>query len=302
MQCVYCQDDDASESVVTVVATCSNHCDVYAHEACFCARRSTSSYRKKNYNRDNRECELCPHVGCVGRLSAVRVRSERPFSSSCALRVPGRRKGQQEGEARRTTTTDVEDACEFFARDGSRCTRRAVAHGACKLHMTQALHKAKMIADMYRQEVDEKETRKDTILTKDGGTQTTSSTTTKESGTQTTSSTTTKDGGTHTTTSGCRWFGTTKEHGSTQTSGGELRSLRHFMKECKDAKNLVAAKDAEIARLKERIADLESLHASHKTALVSHASEIADVVHMTRTDTVHRIIRLLSENVQNNTW
>ena len=74
------------------------------------------------------------------------------------------------------------------------------------------------------------------------------------------------------------------------------------MKECKDAKNLVAAKDAEIARLKERIADLETLHASHKTALVSHASEIADVVHMTRTDTVHRIIRLLSENVQNNTW
>lgn len=126
MECQLCNVTDAN---VTAVATCSNRCMVTAHPECFHRRQTFSQWRKKHYDRNNAESEVCLMVGCQGKSKVkTATRNER-------IREPYK--------VRDTSTSDLSlddptHPCCFTGRDGLPCRRAAVSNNACTRHAREA--------------------------------------------------------------------------------------------------------------------------------------------------------------------
>lgn len=126
MQCQLCKVTDTN---VTAVATCSNRCTVTAHPECFHRRQTFSQWRKKHYDRDNAESEVCLVVGCQGK---------------CKVKAATRNERIRETHRVKDTSTsdlsldDPTRPCCFIGHDGLPCRRAAVSNNACTRHARQA--------------------------------------------------------------------------------------------------------------------------------------------------------------------
>lgn len=126
MQCNLCTVTDAN---VAAMATCSNRCTVMAHAECFQKRQTFPQWRKKHYDRDNADSEVCLMIGCQGKCKVkAAVRNERAHET---------RKFKDAS----TTDASLDDPlrpCCFTGRDGLPCRRPAVANNACTRHAREA--------------------------------------------------------------------------------------------------------------------------------------------------------------------
>ena len=125
MLCVVCGADDGT---VVACAECTNGCTVVAHETCFFTRRTSPAWRKKHGTRDNREAEVCPHAGCVGRL---KVRATRAKDGVAPAKTVRRAKDGAKDAHRASGGA----WCLHTDRHGLPCTRPVHAHGACAVHV-----------------------------------------------------------------------------------------------------------------------------------------------------------------------
>lgn len=126
MQCILCNASDAN---VAPVATCSNRCTVTAHVQCFQKRQTFPQWRKKHYDRDNADAEVCLSVGCQGKckVKAV-VRNERARETHMS----------KDPSTVDMPLDDPSCPCCFIGRDGLPCRRPAVSNNACTRHAREA--------------------------------------------------------------------------------------------------------------------------------------------------------------------
>ena len=142
--CILCNE---SSGKVTQVATCANKCEIYAHDACFKSRRSSTLFRKKHHDRGNHDAEICLASGCCAKFIPRRGVA----APDVCLKPP----------ARDTTpsvkgTTDVDDPdcpCSFMGNDGLPCRRAAIRNGACRVHSRNADLMLRMVKDIEREDV-----------------------------------------------------------------------------------------------------------------------------------------------------
>ena len=128
--CVYC---GVVGPEVVVVATCNGTCDgnIHAHPDCFTGRRLSSVYRKTMKKRGNRDAELCPHPGCLGKVSVCK---------KDALSLVLKPQATPKKEKRGTVNELGNNPCDFLSRDGLPCRREAVGDtGACRHHQKDRL-------------------------------------------------------------------------------------------------------------------------------------------------------------------
>lgn len=150
--CVYC--GEAGPEVETV-ATCNGTCDgtIHAHPDCFTDRRRSNIYRKTMKKRGNRDAELCPHPGCMGKVSVCKKDT---------LSLVLKPQAVPKKEKRETVNETCDKPCGFLSRDGLPCRREAVGNtGACRHHQRDRLCLEAMVERKTTRSV---ETQTDTDL------------------------------------------------------------------------------------------------------------------------------------------
>lgn len=133
--CCYC--DGGGDTVITV-ATCNGTCEgiIKAHPECFFNRKQTQVYRKKMKQRTNRDAEVCPHAGCLGKVLV----SKKDSIVGTVVTAQAKKHARTvfdtfENVPNAGIRTQGSDGCTFLGRDGTPCRRTLVVDtAACKHH------------------------------------------------------------------------------------------------------------------------------------------------------------------------
>ena len=143
--CCYC---DASDGDVILVATCNGTCggEVRAHLSCFSNRRKTQVYKKKMKQRGNRDAEVCPHSGCLGKVLQLKREPIRTMAITDQSKKHSKTVFDQLEKTGIVSVAQGETMCTFLGRDGTPC-RRSVVGGttACKQHKMEWTVMQKML-------------------------------------------------------------------------------------------------------------------------------------------------------------
>jgi len=151
---MYCEEEKPGgyPEAVLVVAGCSARCPVMAHRACFEARWTTRVWKCKHAHWNNGARELCPQMGCHGklrrssrtenvrdaRLTPVDVdgkgRTRRARTRRAVVSSSSEEDGGGDGEA--ADAGEPRTLCGARGADGRACHRAClVGQGACRVHV-----------------------------------------------------------------------------------------------------------------------------------------------------------------------
>lgn len=140
--CLLCNE---SSGEIANVATCSNRCDIFAHESCFKARKSTTIFRRKHHDRGNHDSEVCLASGCCGKFIPRRTSVEKSVGEPLVSTKSG-------ASLPRESLDDPDHPCSFMGRDGLPCRRPAIRNGACRVHSRNADLMRRMMQDVERED------------------------------------------------------------------------------------------------------------------------------------------------------
>ena len=151
---MYCEEEKpgGDPEAVVVVGGCSARCPVMAHRACFEARWTTRVWKCKHAHWNNGARELCPRMGCHGKLRrssrTEHVRDARPTPVDVDGKGRTRRARTRRAVVSSSSEEDgggdgeVADAgepgplCGARGADGRACRRACLAgQGACRVHV-----------------------------------------------------------------------------------------------------------------------------------------------------------------------
>ena len=153
MQCCYCLETDEA---VLALATCNGTCGgaVFAHRTCFTARRNTPVYKKKMKQRSNKDAEVCPKHGCLGKITpnkkeSIRTNVKQQSSPVCPVIY---------------SHESYDNSCSFLGQDGLPCRRRAEENGACHRHQKDLRIMQNMIGPTSKDAESQTEYETDSLL------------------------------------------------------------------------------------------------------------------------------------------
>ena len=134
MICDLCAVEDER---VEEAGGCQNKCVVRAHPECL-----QHAARKKNMTRVNRDWDVCPMPGCLGKFKPRTRAGAVPRKQQPTAAAP------EDEAAVDYRLDDPSCPCGFLGRDGLPCRRKAVANGACRLHARDAAVTKRLTADV----------------------------------------------------------------------------------------------------------------------------------------------------------